>query len=109
MKTVNTLEEVKELVNNGNYYYNGNEFENYTALEKAAKNFFLEITADNENQKEYYKHFGLELGEVRTERVKIEQYYVEDINCTVTVEFYEAYVDSGVSNEDYFHGYFLRY
>lgn len=95
MKTVTTIEQVREAVNANNYYFKGNEFDGYFELKAAAE--------------EHFKTLGLNVDEVEVDKVKIEIYFVDEVNTTVTVEFYEAYVDSGVSNEDYFHAFLIKY
>lgn len=109
MKNLSTIEELRELVNANNYYFKGNEFNGYLELKSAAEEHFKEVTEDYEDQEVYFKTFGLNVGEARTEKVKVEKYFVDEVNTTVTVEFYEAYVDSGVSNEDYFHAFLIEY
>ena len=109
MKTLNTIEELRDLLNSENYYSKGNEFDSYSDLEKSAKEFFLSITSDSDDQEEYYKTFGLDVGDVYLNREKVEKYFVEEVNDTVEVQFYEAYIDSGVSNADYYHAFMLKY
>lgn len=109
MKNLTTIEEVRELVNNNNYYFKGNEFDGYFELKAAAEKHFKNVTEDIDNQEAYFKTFGLNVGEVHIDKVKVEKYFVDEVNTTVTVEFYKAYVDSGVSNEDYFHAYLIEY
>lgn len=95
MKTLATIQDVVELVNANNYYYKDNEFNDYFELKEAAE--------------EHFKSFDLPSGEVHLDKVKTEKYFVEEVNTTVTVEFYEAYIDSGVSKEDYFYGFIINY
>jgi hypothetical protein len=107
MKNVITVEEVRELVERNNYYFKGNEFEGYFELKAAAEEHFKTITKDYDDQEAYFKTFGLNVGEAHIEKVKVEKYFVEEENATVTVEYYEAYVDSGVNEGDYFHGFLV--
>ena len=108
MKNLRTIEEVRELVNANNYYFKGNEFDGYFELKAAAEEHFKTVTEDSDDQEAYFKTFGLNVGEAHLEKVKVEKYFVDEVNTTVTVEFYEAYVDSGVSNEDYFHAFLIE-
>lgn len=109
MKNLSTIEEVRELVNSNNYYFKGNEFDGYFELKAAAEEHFKTVTEDSDDQEAYFKTFGLNVGEAHIDKVKVENYFVDEVNTTVTVEFYEAYVDSGVSNEDYFHAFLIEY
>jgi len=109
MKNLSTIEEVRELVSANNYYFKGNEFDGYFELKAAAEEHFIKVAEDSDGQEAYFKTFGLKVGEVRIEKVKVEKYFVDEVNTTVTVDFYEAYVDSGVSNEDYFHAFLIKY
>ena len=93
MKTLNTIQDLKDLVNNNNYYYNGNEFKDYFELKESAE--------------EHFKSFNEE--GVFVDKVKTEKYFVDEVNATVTVDFYEAYVDSGANAEDYFYGFTINY
>ncbi len=97
MKNLSTIEEVRELVKANNYYFKGNEFDGYFEMKAAAEEHFKTVTEDSDDQ------------EAHIEKVKVEKYFVGEVNTTVTVEFYEAYVDSGVSNEDYFHAFLIKY
>lgn len=105
MKDVKNTTELIDLINSENYYYNGNDYENYNDLEEAANNFFNEITEDSDDKEKYYSDFGLKVGECFVREVKSETYYNEESNCTNTVKYYEAYIDSGVDAESYFYGY----
>ena len=114
MKNLSTIEEVRELVNANNYYFKGNEFDGYFELEAAAEEHFKTVTEDIklfgfDDQEAYFKTFGLNVGEAHVEKVKVEKYFVDEVNTTVTVKLYEAYVDSGVSYEDYFHAFLIEY
>lgn len=109
MKNLSTIEEVRELVNTNNYYFKGNEFDGYFELKAAAEEYFKTETEDSDDQEAYFKKFGLSVGKAHIQKVKVEKYFVDEVNTTVTVEFYEAYVDSGVSNEDYFHAFLIEY
>ena len=109
MTNLNTIEEVRELVNSNNYYFKGNEFDGYFELEAAAGDHFKTVTEDFDDQEAYFSAFGLNVGEAHIEKVKVEKYFVDEVNTTVTVEFYEAYVDSGVPDEDYFHAFLITY
>ena len=105
MKTLNNTQEITELVESNNYYFQGQEFENFSDFYKNACNHFNDI--EFEYREYYYNQFGVELGECRFNKVKTEKYYVEDLKNVIEVQFYEAYIDSGVNEEDYFHGYIL--
>ena len=109
MKNLKTIEEVRELVNANNYYFKGNEFDGYFKLKAAAEEHFKTVTEDSDDQEAYFKTFGLNVGEAHVEKVKVEKYFVDEVNTTVTVEFYKSYVDSGVSNEDHFHAFLIEY
>lgn len=109
MENLSTIEEVRELVNANNYYFKGNEFDGYFELKATAEDHFKTVTEDSDDQEAYFKAFGLNVGEAHIEKVKVEKYFVDEVNTTVTVEFYEAYVDSGGSNEDYFHAFLIKY
>lgn len=109
MKNLKTIEELRELVNSENYYFQGNELDTFFDLQKASEEHFKQITEDQDDQEKYYQHFGLNVGEAHINKVKVENYFVDEVNTTVAVCFYESYIDSGVSNEDYFHAYLIRY
>lgn len=109
MKNLSTIEEVRASVNANNYYFKGNEFDGYFDLKAAAEEHFKTVTEDFDDQESYFKTFGLNVGEAHIEKVKVEKYFVDEVNTTVTVEFYEAYVDSGVNKEDYFHAFIIKY
>jgi hypothetical protein len=109
MKTLSKTQDVVELVDSSNYYFKGNKFNDYSEMRSAAEEHFMNVTEGSDNQEEYYNYFGLDLGEVHINTVKIEKYFVEEVNTTVIVTLYEAYIDSGVSNEDYFHAYTIFY
>jgi len=109
MNTLNTIEEVRQVVNNNNYYFKGNEFNSYSELESAAEEHFKSITEDSDDQEGYYNHFGLNVGEAHVDKVKVDKFYVEEVGDVVTVDFYESYIDSGVNQEDYFHGFIISY
>ncbi len=109
MKNLSTIEEVRELVNANNYYFKGNEFDGYFELKLAAEEHFKTVTKDYNDQESYFKTFGLNVGEAHYRQSKVEKYFVDELNTTVTVVFYESYVDSGVSNEDYFHAFLIEY
>ena len=73
MKNLSTIEEVRELVNSNNYYFNGNEFDWYFELKAAAEEHFKTVTEDYDDQEAYFKTFGLNVGEAHFEKVKIEE------------------------------------
>ncbi len=108
MKNFNTLEELVEFIGNENYYYNGNNFETYSELEEDANKYFNDTTEDYEDREKYYTEFGLKVGECHLECKKKEKYYIEESNTTATVHFYEAYIDSGVPEENYFYGFYIN-
>lgn len=103
MKNIANESELISQIEANNYYYKGNNFENYSSLENAAMEYFKSITADYDDVDGYYKKFG----GVHVEKVRNEMYYNEGGNTTLTVHFYEAYIDSGVPAEDYFYGFFI--
>ena len=100
MKTLNTIQDVIELVNANNYYYRDNEFKDLLYLMESAEEYFKSFANEDSN-------FNAE--EVIIDKVKTEKYFVDEVNATVTVDFYEAYTDSGVSAEDYFYGFIINY
>lgn len=108
MKTFENTELIVEFVEYNNYYFKGNRFESFSELNNAACNHFNDVTEDYENREEYYKQFGVDLNDCRVEKVRVEKYFNEECNDVTTVEFYEGYIDSGVNEEDYFHGYIVR-
>lgn len=91
MKTATTIEQVREVVNANNYSYRGNEFNSYFDLKTAAEEHFEKI------------------GEAKINKVKVDKYFVDEVNTTVSVEYYESHVDSGVNDEDYFHAFVIKY
>jgi len=93
MKTLNTIQDLKDLVNNNNFYYKNNEFSDPFYLIESAEEHFKSFNEDG---------FFID-------KVKTEKYFVEEVNATVTVDFYEAYVDSGANAEDYFYGFIINY
>ena len=100
MKTLNTIQDVIELVNANNYYYKNNEFSDPFYLIESAEEYFKSFANEDSN-------FNAE--GVFVDKVKTEKYFVEEVNATVTVDFYEAYVDSGANAEDYFYGFIINY
>ena len=77
-------------------------------FKESAEEHFKTITEDSDDQEDYYSHFGLNVGECYIDKVKVEKFYVEEVGDVVTVEFYESYIDSGVNQEDYFHGFVIK-
>ena len=100
MKTLNTIQDISVLVNNNNYYYRDNEFSHPFYLLKSAEEHFKSFANGDSN----YSTEGLFIDKVKTEK-----YFIEEVNATVTVDFYEAYVDSGANAEDYFYGFTINY
>lgn len=88
MRDFKNIDEVVDFVNENNYWYNGNRFESFDELSKSAN-----------------EHF--DVCDVETHLVKNEKYFDLDSQNTLTVSFYESYVDSGVGAEDYFYGYII--
>jgi len=111
MKEFKNEQEAIEAIESENYYYRDGQFENYAEIEKAANNYFREITENDlepDEEKEHYSKFGLEVGECHLEIVKTELFFNEEINATMKVYFVEGYIDPGVQTEDYFYGYFIE-
>lgn len=106
MKTVSTLQELIDVVENISRY-NGNGFENHFEAVKKAEEYFLSVTNDMEDPQQYYNGFGLEYGKVFTDKIKTEKYFVDEVNCVVDVNYIESYIDSG--SDDYFYSYYLNY
>ena len=100
MKTLNTIQDLKDLVNNNNYYYKNNEFSDPFYLIESADEYFKSFANGDSN----YSTEGFFIDKVKTEK-----YLIEEVNATVTVDFYEAYIDSGVNAEDYFYGFTINY
>lgn len=109
MENLEKIKDVMDLVNSNNYYYDGNHFNNYFEMKESVESHFKEITEDSDDQEEYYKMVGLNVGEAYIEKVKVERYFVDEVNTTVTVEFFESYIDSGVPKENYYHAYLIQY
>ena len=107
MKKVNSIEELQQLIEQEDFYYRGKRFESHSEIENAANEFFNENTAEYEDREKYYNSFGLDVGECFTSEVKVESYDGNDLNCLYKVHFYECYIDSGSSAEDYFYGYYI--
>jgi hypothetical protein len=107
MKTLKNENELVEFINDNNFWFKGQNFDSYKKLEEAANLFFKENTESCENQEKYYNQFGLKVGECHLNDVKTEKYYIEESNIDVTVFFVEGYIDSGINEEDYFHGYYI--
>lgn len=104
MKNIANEIELVSQINSNNYYFNGNNFENYSSLKNAAENFFKSILEDYDGDvEEYYQRFG----GLHIEKVRVEKFFNEEGNTTLTVDFYEGYIDSGVPAEDYFYGYII--
>lgn len=103
MKNIANESKLISQIEANNYYYRGNSFENYSALENAANEYFKSVTADYDDVDGYYEKF---VG-VSIEKVRVENFYNEEGNTTLTVHFYEGWIDSGVPAEGYFYGYFI--
>ena len=102
-----TINELRELINSNNHYFRNREFKNYFEFLSKAKQHFLSVTVDCDDQQAYFEMFGLDLGEVYVDDHRVEKYFVDEVNATVSVRYYEAYIDSGVNKENYFYGYLL--
>lgn len=100
MKTLPTIQDLRGLVNNNNFYYKNNEFSDPSYLIASAEEHF-KIFANGDSDPITERVF--------IDKVKSERYFVEEVNATVTVDFYEAYVDSGANAEDYFYGFIINY
>ena len=100
MKTLNTIQDLRGLVNNNNYYYKDNEFSDPFYLIESADEYFKSFVSGDSNHR--MEGFFID-------KVKTEKYFVDEVNATVTVDFYEAYVDSGANAEDYFYGFIINY
>ncbi len=99
---LNTIEEVRALANAD--YFKGKEFDNYLKLKEAAEQHFKDVTENLKSQD--FEN----IEDVKIDKVKIEYYFVEQLNKIVTVEFYEAYlIDSGMKDQDYFYGFIIKY
>lgn len=107
MKNVKNESELINKVEADNYYYRGQNFDNYFELKEYAEKFFNEITEDYEDREGYYSMFGLKAGECHLEKTRTESYFNEETNCVNTVHFYEAYIDSGVPADSYFYGFYI--
>ncbi len=103
MKKFETKTEAIEFLKSNNYGYSF--CENYSEFRDEASQHFLDVTADYDDQKEYYETFGLNVGDVNENSVKTELIEIED--NLYKVKFYEAYIDSGVPAEDYFYAFWF--
>ena len=108
MQTIKNTELIVELVEYNNYYFKGNQFDSLLELENHACSYFNNITEDYEDREEYYKSFGVDLNDCVINKIRVEKYFNEEYNDITTVEFYEGYIDSGVDEVDYFHGYIIK-
>ena len=108
MQTIKNTELIVELVDFNNYYFQGNQFDSLLELENYACSYFNDITEDYEDRGEYYKSFGVDLNDCIINKIRVEKYFNEEYNDITTVEFYEGYIDSGVDEVDYFHGYIIK-
>jgi hypothetical protein len=107
MKNFKNETELIKFVDFNVFWFRNHNFENYQVLEKAANDFFKENTESCEDQKKYYEKYGLEIGECHLNEIRTERYYIEENNIEITVNYVEGYIDSAVSEEDYFHGYYI--
>lgn len=103
MKSINNTAALQAKIEIENHYYRDGFYESYSDLENGAKSFFEDVTSDYENKEAYYNSFG----GVHIRRVKSESYFNEETNLVETVEFYEGYIDSGVSADSYFYGFII--
>ena len=91
MKTFKNIQELTEWFEAENYYYRGQQFDNYNEAQKEAENRF----DDAEN--------------ISLDMVKMSKYYIEDLDDVVILSQYEAHAgDSGVPADDYFYAYIIN-
>ena len=107
MKTTANLSGLINKIGHENYYYKGNNFENYLELEKEANSHFKSITKDIEEEEDYCAHFELKIGECHLKEVREEMYSDDEFNMDFTIHFVESYIDPGVPAEDYFYGFHI--
>jgi len=98
-----TLEQLKEDVDGvKGFDLYANYWDLVAAAERWATSLFPEL--DNDEREDYFRSNGLVVNTVHCERVRYALIWVEDLNINVPINWYEAYIDSGVPYEDYFKG-----
>ena len=105
MKKIENEKQLMDMVISENKNLKGKVFVSINDFNEEAELFFLEITKELKNQKEYYNSFGLGVGEVFVEEVKNEKFYNKESGMLLVVSIVQAYIDSG--SFDYFEGFII--
>ena len=96
MESVNNIEQAIEIfeLNSNNYYYTGQQFENYSQIEDSAKDHFEDCGYNTEFMK--------------VDKVGTSKFFNNETNCVISIDRYESHAgDSAVGPEDYFYGYIV--